>query len=128
MVVRAPQALVFDFDGLILDTETAALTAWQEAFREHGHELSLERWATIIGTVNDYDPTDDLEQLVAGLDREAVNTRRREREISLIELEELRPGVLDYLEEARRRSTSRRWTSSRWSRTRRSRSRTPRTA
>lgn len=109
--------LLFDFDGLLLDTETAALTAWQETFREHGHELPLERWVQIVGTIGDFDPADELEVLVGTLDRQAVNTRRRERELSLIELEELRPGVLDYLHEARERglataivsSSSRSW-------------------
>src|SRR5438105_4965228 len=41
-------ALVFDFDGLILDTEVAALRAWQELFAEHGCELPLVRWTAGI--------------------------------------------------------------------------------
>jgi putative hydrolase of the HAD superfamily len=32
-------ALVFDFDGLLMDTETASLRVWQHLWRHHGLEL-----------------------------------------------------------------------------------------
>ena len=35
----AIDALVFDFDGLLMDTETASLRVWQYLWREHGLEL-----------------------------------------------------------------------------------------
>jgi putative hydrolase of the HAD superfamily len=34
-------ALVFDFDGLLMDTETASLRVWQYLWREHGLELDV---------------------------------------------------------------------------------------
>jgi HAD superfamily hydrolase (TIGR01509 family) len=34
-------ALVFDFDGLLMDTETASLRVWQYLWRWHGLELDL---------------------------------------------------------------------------------------
>ncbi len=43
------QAVVFDFDGLIVDTEWPIYTAATAAFAELGHELPLETWATIVG-------------------------------------------------------------------------------
>ena len=43
------RAVVFDFDGLILDTEVPAFATWQEAYREHGHDLDLPLWAANIG-------------------------------------------------------------------------------
>ena len=43
------RALVFDFDGLILETETPAYETWAEIYREHGHELPLDRWFDYIG-------------------------------------------------------------------------------
>jgi HAD superfamily hydrolase (TIGR01509 family) len=111
------RALLFDFDGLIVDTETPSLASWQAVYREHGQELTLERWAPIIGTIGGFDPLEYLEELHGPVDREAVTTRRREHELSLLEIEELRPGILDYLEEARQlglrtaivSSSSRRW-------------------
>lgn len=96
------RALLFDFDGLIVDTETPSYASWQEVYREHGQELPLERWAAIVGTIGGFEPLDYLEELYGPIDREAVQARRDEHEISLLEIEELRPGVLEYLEEAQR--------------------------
>ena len=96
------RALLFDFDGLIVDTETPSYASWQEVYREHGQELPLERWAAIVGTIGGFEPLDYLEELHGPIDREAVQARRDEHEISLLEIEELRPGVLEYLEEAQR--------------------------
>src|SRR5438445_11138375 len=51
------KALVFDFDGLIVDTEVPIFRAWQRIYREHGQELPLDRWLTIIGTASGpFDP------------------------------------------------------------------------
>jgi HAD superfamily hydrolase (TIGR01509 family) len=96
------RALLFDFDGLIVDTETPSFASWQEVYREHGEKLPLERWAAIVGTIGGFEPLDYLEELHGPVDREAVKARRDEHEISLLEIEELRPGVVEYLEEAQR--------------------------
>jgi HAD superfamily hydrolase (TIGR01509 family) len=99
----AVRGLLFDFDGLIVDTETPSMASWQELYREHGHELPLEQWITLVGTIGaPFDPYAHLEELAGPLDRAAVLERRRDHELSLTDVEELRPGVLDYLEEADR--------------------------
>jgi HAD superfamily hydrolase (TIGR01509 family) len=94
--------LLFDFDGLIVDTETAAYASWQALYNEHGQELPLERWAVVIGTIGGFDPVEHLEELVGPIERERVLERRRAHELSLVEAEQLRPGVAGYLAEARR--------------------------
>ena len=43
------RALIFDFDGLILDTETPDLMAWQEIFAEHELELDHAFWCQFVG-------------------------------------------------------------------------------
>jgi HAD superfamily hydrolase (TIGR01509 family) len=112
------RAFLFDFDGLILDTETAARAGWQWLYREHGHELPEDKWAMIVGTTGVWSPMDHLEELVGEpLERDALNERRYAHEITLIEAEELRPGIADYIEAATRlglkraivSSSSRRW-------------------
>lgn len=45
----ALEAVVFDFDGLIVDTEWPIYTTAVAAFGEFGHDLPLETWATIVG-------------------------------------------------------------------------------
>jgi len=117
---RVPiRALLFDFDGLILDTETASRAGWEWLYREHGHELPRDLWATLVGTVGaPWDPMAHLEELVGRpLDRDALHERRRAHELSLLEAEELRPGIAEYLAEAEQQglqkaivsSSSRRW-------------------
>jgi HAD superfamily hydrolase (TIGR01509 family) len=99
----AIRAFLFDFDGLIIDTETASRAGWQWLYREHGHELPADKWASIVGTTGRWSPMDHLEELVGEpLEREALNERRYAHEISLIEAEELRPGISDYIEAAER--------------------------
>jgi beta-phosphoglucomutase-like phosphatase (HAD superfamily) len=43
------KALIFDFDGLILDTETPELLAWQEIFAGFGVELTVQTWGQVVG-------------------------------------------------------------------------------
>ena len=98
------RGLLFDFDGLLVDTETPSRQVWEELYSEHGHELPHDRWATLVGTIGaPFDPFLHLEELVGrSLDREALTTWRRAREDELIELEDLRPGVEGYLDTAER--------------------------
>jgi HAD superfamily hydrolase (TIGR01509 family) len=99
----AVRAFLFDFDGLILDTETASRAGWEWLYEQHGHELPPELWATVVGTHGTWDPMDHLEDLVGRkLPREQLDERRAAHELSLIEAEELRPGIADYLAAAER--------------------------
>jgi HAD superfamily hydrolase (TIGR01509 family) len=114
----AIRAFLFDFDGLILDTELASRAGWELLYRQHGHELPPDLWATVVGTYGAWDPMEHLEELVGEpLAREALNVRRHAHEIALIEAEELRPGIAEYLAAARQHglkraivsSSNRRW-------------------
>ncbi|MGQ0420657.1 HAD hydrolase-like protein, partial [Bacillus sp. HC-Mk] len=44
------KAIIFDFDGLIVDTETIWFHSFRDAVREYGGELPLEEFAKCIGT------------------------------------------------------------------------------
>src|SRR5207244_6250646 len=113
------RAFLFDFDGLILDTERASRAGWELLYREHGHELPADLWATLVGTTHaPWDPMAHLEELVGEpLALEALNERRYAHELALIEAEELRPGLAEYLAAVRRHalkhaivsSSTRRW-------------------
>ena len=97
--------LLFDFDGLLVDTETPSRLVWEELYQRHGHELPRDQWATLVGTIGArFDPFAHLEELVGRrLDEQELTARRQAREVELIELEDLRPGVEGYLDEAERR-------------------------
>ena len=43
------KALIFDFDGIIIDSESPELLAWQEIFAAYGRELDLNVWADLVG-------------------------------------------------------------------------------
>ena len=95
-------ALLFDFDGTIVDTESAAYRSWQELFGAHGQSLALDRWVAAVGTLDGFDPLDELERLVgAPVDRASVEAQQLERERELGERELMRAGVPEYLEQAR---------------------------
>jgi putative hydrolase of the HAD superfamily len=98
------RGLLFDFDGLLVDTEGAAYAAWQEVYAEHGAELALDEWLANVGTLGEpFDPVARLADLTGReLDSVAVNERRRARELELAHAEELRDGVRRLLDEAER--------------------------
>lgn len=94
------RALLFDFDGLILDTEISAYQSWQEIYREYGYELPLEKWALAIGAGTEaFDPYSYLESLVGEQlhQHEAILKRRLQRHLSLIAEQKALPGVEDYI-------------------------------
>lgn len=104
MSPRKIRALIFDFDGLILDTEGPIYQSWQELYNSHGGEMSFAAWAEIIGTVsNEFDHFEDLEEQIGyRLDRAKLGPQRRQRELDLIATQPLEPGVDTYLQDAKR--------------------------
>ena len=99
------KALLFDFDGLILDTETPEFQVWQSIYREYGHELSAEQWGQIVGGwgISDFDAATHLVELVGdGLNVEELRARHRNESDALTLLQPILPGVVDYLDEASR--------------------------
>jgi HAD superfamily hydrolase (TIGR01509 family) len=93
------QTLIFDFDGLILDTELPVLDAWQRIFREHGCELTIETWSECIGIPPDEcDPIGFLEDALGEpVLRDEVLSKQREMEMRLIHQQPVMEGVEDYL-------------------------------
>lgn len=97
------QAVIFDFDGLILDTETPEFVAWQETYSALGATLDRLTWAQVIGThESGWDPWAHLEdQLGHRVDRASIRSVRRARHLALIDAETARPGVEAWLDQAR---------------------------
>ena len=74
------KALIFDFDGLILDTESPVYQSWQEIYQSYGCSLPLSKWLTCIGTADAFDPCANLEdQLQVSVNRDVIHEIRRER-------------------------------------------------
>ena len=98
------RGLIFDFDGLILETEGPDYQSWQETFAAHGCTLSLTVWSGYIGTASDaVSPYDHLEaQLGRPVDRAMVRVQRRQRYADLVALQSVLPGVEEYIAAGRR--------------------------
>jgi HAD superfamily hydrolase (TIGR01509 family) len=97
------KALIFDFDGLILDTETPAFVTWQKVYKDYGQELSLETWQHALGRRGGegFKPLEHLATLIREFDKEAVADKRWQHKMDLCEKESVRPGVLETIATAK---------------------------
>lgn len=99
---HAITALIFDFDGLLVDTETPAFESWRALYAEHGHELTLDLWQGALGTSHGFDALAHLGGLVgADFDRDGTLARRMEQKRMLSMDQPLLPGVRDLLDQSR---------------------------
>lgn len=98
--MRRLAALVFDFDGLVLDTETPEFEAWEEEFASLGHVLKLEEWQKSVGTDSSvWNAPDYLESLIGPYDRAEMKARFESRLARRKEGLSPRPGVLELVQE-----------------------------
>jgi HAD superfamily hydrolase (TIGR01509 family) len=99
------KALIFDFDGLILDTETPEFEVWRDVYREFGQDLSIETWGQIVGGMDasSFRPLPYL-QTLTGRDLTPLGLSARAVEQSRARIVALPPlrGVLATLRAARR--------------------------
>ena len=96
-----PAALLFDFDGLILDTETCTYETVAAIFAEHGAVLDLAWWHSILGTADHPHWVEVLAaQIGRPLDRETLVAQREERRLAILHELPVCAGVVDLLDEA----------------------------
>jgi HAD superfamily hydrolase (TIGR01509 family) len=96
------RAIVFDFDGLILDTEEPIYRSWLEVYEAHGEALPFERWVQIVGsTTAAFHPQEHLEERLGRPLSKEVVAQRMGRRTELILAQEILPGILQHIDAAR---------------------------
>jgi HAD superfamily hydrolase (TIGR01509 family) len=94
-------AVIFDFDGLIIDSETPIFEIWAGIYRDHGGALTLDHWRHALGTHDGFDPYAELQrQTGVSLDRLVWASKIRDEHWRRCETEPLRPGVAERMAEA----------------------------
>ena len=97
------EAIILDFDGLILETEGPVYQSWQELYEAYHCRLEYKDWADIIGldpaVINPYTGLET--QLGHSIDQQKEEPRRSKRELELVCEQTVLPGVVDYLNDAR---------------------------
>jgi len=97
----SPPALIFDFDGLLVDTESSALLAWREQFAVHDLDFPLETWRSYIGSQGSQEAM--LAAVRAGgveFEDAELRAEWRQRHNAIARAEPLRAGVAVFLDEA----------------------------
>jgi len=96
------RAIVFDFDGLILDTEEPVYRSWLEVYQAHGEDLPFDRWVQIVGsTTSGFHPQHHLEERLGRPLPQEVLDRRVGRRTEMILANAVLPGVVEHLDAAR---------------------------
>lgn len=95
------RALVFDFDGLIIDTETTVIDACELIHRRAGKNFSRRLAQEAVGRAALH--YDQWAAFGAGADRAALEIELQRVNRELIATQKVLPGVLDYLTEAKKR-------------------------
>ena len=89
------KAVIFDFDGTILDTESPDFACWQSIFEDHGSRLELESWCQVVGTTWDhFNPFDHLEEKIGKpVNRDDLQVLHRRKFHELVAQQVPMPGV-----------------------------------
>ena len=98
------KALIFDFDGLILDTEIPEVLAWQSIYKDHGFELPVDEWEKTVGGygLSNFDAAEHLMCLSSGrLDIASLRSRYREEADVMIHANPVLPGVMNMIGQAK---------------------------
>ena len=96
-------AVLFDFDGILVDTEWAIYQAWLKTFRGHGQDLPLSLYTRCIGSDFDaWSPKIHLEDLTKlGFDWVKMDAQRQIEIRAALEMAGPIEGVMELLAEIR---------------------------
>jgi HAD superfamily hydrolase (TIGR01509 family) len=95
------KALIFDFDGLLMDTETTLLESWRSEWRRHGLHLDPTGFfADHGGDANEQRYAALAAAVGPAYDRESSHARRTAYRLELNKALAPAPGIVGWLERA----------------------------
>ena len=96
--------MIFDFDGLIVDTEGPGVRAWSELYGSHGCSLPFDKYSACIGTIGGFDLHGYLEQQSGRtFDRSELEKACTARWLELMKDQPLMPGIATAVSSAKAR-------------------------
>ena len=102
--IKHVRALIFDFDGLIIDSEGPGYIAWSEVYESHGCSLPFDKYSACIGTIHGFDLHGYLEQQSGRtVDRHDLEAACSQRWNELMADQPLLPGIAATLAAAKAR-------------------------
>jgi len=103
-VVQDAKLVLFDFDGILVDTEWAIYQAWRNCYQQHEQELPLEIYTRCIGSdFATWSPKTHLEDLTGKtFDWESLDAVRQQEIVAELADEGAMPGARELIEELRR--------------------------
>lgn len=117
--MKLPRGIIFDFDGVLVDTEWAIFSSWVELYHREGCELTVQDYSPCLGAgYTHWDPASHLEFLTGKrFNWEQENAQRQTSIEKRLMHSGLMPGALELLEWCRSAgirltvasSSSRRW-------------------
>jgi len=101
---RLFDAVVFDLDGVIVDTERIILEVWTEAFARYGGSFTPEEWAAGVGSDHGFDPFSTLAERsrLPLPPRSELERQVAQREQILLHGLSPLPGIREWIEGAER--------------------------
>lgn len=114
-----PKGIIFDFDGVLVDTEWAIYQSWVKLFAREGQEISIETYSPCLGAgYSHWNPVDYLEALTGKTYNWEIETPARQAVLEAdLELMGLMPGAQELIDWCQSQhipmavasSSSRRW-------------------
>ena len=91
--MRRPKGIIFDFDGVLVDTEWAIYQSWVHLYAREGQEISIATYAPCLGAgYSHWDPAAHLEKLTGKHYDWAAETPARQ---ARLEADLERMGLMD---------------------------------
>lgn len=91
--MRRPRGIIFDFDGVLVDTEWAIYQSWVQLYAREGQQISIATYSPCLGAgYSHWNPADHLEKLTSKKYDWEVETPARQ---AVLEADLARTGLMD---------------------------------